>query len=47
MKVSGKKDLVAALRNAPSLRTGEHIEATGTWESNAEHGLQFRVELKL
>ena len=43
VKARGHRDLVTVLGAAPSIAAGEYIQASGTWENNREHGLQFRA----
>jgi exodeoxyribonuclease V alpha subunit len=44
----GHRDLVSVLGVAPELNPGEWVEASGRWENDPRHGLQFRAaELKL
>src|SRR5580658_2941155 len=43
VKARGHRDLVTVLGAAPSISAGEYIQASGSWENNREHGLQFRA----
>src|SRR5271163_2500785 len=43
IKARGHRELVTVLGAAPSISAGEYIQASGTWENNREHGLQFRA----
>ena len=43
IKARGHRELVTVLGAAPSIAAGEYIQASGTWENNREHGLQFRA----
>jgi exodeoxyribonuclease V alpha subunit len=43
VKARGHRELVTVLGAAPSISAGEYIQASGTWENNREHGLQFRA----
>jgi exodeoxyribonuclease V alpha subunit len=43
VKARGHRELVTVLGAAPSTAAGEYIQASGTWENNREHGLQFRA----
>ena len=43
IKARGHRDLVTVLGAAPSISAGEYIQASGSWENNREHGLQFRA----
>jgi exodeoxyribonuclease V alpha subunit len=43
VKARGHRDLVTVLGVAPSISAGEYIQASGSWENNREHGLQFRA----
>jgi exodeoxyribonuclease V alpha subunit len=45
IKARGHRELVTVLGAAPSIAAGEYIQASGTWENNREHGLQFRADL--
>ena len=45
IKARGHRELVTVLGAAPSISAGEYIQASGTWENNSEHGLQFRADL--
>jgi exodeoxyribonuclease V alpha subunit len=43
VKARGHRELVTVLGAAPSISAGEYVQASGTWENNREHGLQFRA----
>ncbi len=46
--VKGRQDLVTLVGNATSVSAGEHVEATGQWVVDREHGQQFKAdELKI
>jgi exodeoxyribonuclease V alpha subunit len=42
-KVSGQRDLVTVVGNAPNVTAGEYIEATGFWFNDKNYGLQFKA----
>lgn len=42
--VRGRRDLITVVGSLPAVTSGEHLEATGTWTVDAEHGPQFRAE---
>jgi exodeoxyribonuclease V alpha subunit len=44
VKVKGRQDLVTVVGNTTSVTAGEHLEATGQWSVDREHGQQFRAE---
>ena len=43
-KVRGQPDFVTVLGNLTSVTAGEHLEASGRWVIDREHGRQFRAE---
>jgi exodeoxyribonuclease V alpha subunit len=43
IKARGHRELVTVLGAAPAISAGEYIQASGSWENNREHGLQFRA----
>src|ERR1700720_1004438 len=43
IKARGRPVLVTVLGAAPSIAAGEYIQASGTWENQREHGMQFRA----
>lgn len=45
VKLKGRQDLVTVIGNATSVSVGEHVEASGQWVINREHGQQFKAEL--
>src|SRR5271163_1704049 len=45
IKARGHRDLVTLLGVAPSISAGEYIQASGNWENNREHGVQFQAGL--
>ena len=45
VKVRGHRELVAVIGRVPSISVGEHLQASGNWERNPQHGLQFRARL--
>jgi exodeoxyribonuclease V alpha subunit len=47
VQVKGRADLVTVVGSTTSVSAGEHLEATGQWVVDREHGQQFKaVELK-
>ena len=44
VKVQGHKDLVSVLANLTSVSAGEHLQATGRWVMDREHGRQFKAD---
>src|SRR4051812_3621652 len=47
VQVTGRRGLVTLVGSLPSIVAGEHVEATGVWVQDREHGPQFKAsELK-
>ena len=44
VKVRGQKDLVTVLGHAAAISAGEWVTASGTWQNDRTHGLQFRAQ---
>ena len=44
VQVSGRRNVVAVVGRMPSAVAGEYIEATGAWQQDREHGLQFKAD---
>jgi exodeoxyribonuclease V alpha subunit len=44
VKVKGRQDPVTVVGATPSVSAGEHVEATGQWVVDREHGQQFKAE---
>jgi exodeoxyribonuclease V alpha subunit len=44
VQVSGRRGLFTVVGNLPSAVAGEHLEGTGAWVQDREHGLQFRAD---
>ncbi|MGB5299042.1 MAG: hypothetical protein WBN48_09980, partial [Thiogranum sp.] len=42
VKVRGQRDLVTVIGSAATITPGEHVECTGTWTNDRQHGLQFK-----
>ncbi|MEI8374914.1 MAG: ATP-dependent RecD-like DNA helicase [Planctomycetota bacterium] len=42
--VKGRQDLVTVVGSATSVSAGEHLEATGKWVVDREHGQQFKAD---
>jgi ATP-dependent exoDNAse (exonuclease V) alpha subunit len=48
VQVKGRSDLVTVVGNTTSVSAGEHLQATGRWVVDREHGQQFKAdELKV
>jgi exodeoxyribonuclease V alpha subunit len=43
-KIKGQRDLVTITGNVPCISVGEQILASGSWNNNLKHGLQFKAE---
>src|SRR3974377_2451190 len=43
VKARGHKDLVALLGHAAAISAGEWVTASGVWQNDRTHGLQFRA----
>ena len=43
-KVKGQRDLITIIGNVPCISVGEQILASGSWNNNIKHGLQFKAE---
>jgi exodeoxyribonuclease V alpha subunit len=44
VKVKGRDDLAAVVGNTTSVTAGEHVEATGRWSIDSQHGQQFKAD---
>ncbi|QYE33357.1 ATP-dependent RecD-like DNA helicase (plasmid) [Polymorphobacter sp. PAMC 29334] len=44
VKARGQRDLVTMVGHAAAIGAGEHVEATGIWINDRQHGLQFKAE---
>lgn len=44
VKVKGRADLVTVVGSTTSVTAGEHLEATGSWTIDREHGQQFKAD---
>ncbi len=44
VKVKGRQDLVTVVGNTTSVTAGEHLEASGRWVVDREHGQQFKAD---
>ena len=44
VKVKGRADLVTVVGSTTSVTAGEHLEATGNWSIDREHGQQFKAD---
>jgi exodeoxyribonuclease V alpha subunit len=44
VQVKGRQDLVTVVGNTTSVSAGEHLEATGKWVVDREHGQQFKAD---
>jgi exodeoxyribonuclease V alpha subunit len=43
VKVRGHRELVTVIGSAASVQAGEFIQASGRWDNNRDHGLQFKT----
>ncbi len=44
IQVKGRHDLVTVIGSTTSVTAGEHLEATGKWVVDREHGQQFKAD---
>ncbi|MHB8969910.1 MAG: SF1B family DNA helicase RecD2 [Pirellulaceae bacterium] len=44
VQVKGRQDLVTVVGNTTSVSAGEHLEASGRWVVDREHGQQFKAD---
>jgi exodeoxyribonuclease V alpha subunit len=44
VKARGHKDLVTAIGHAAAISAGEWVTASGSWQNDRTHGLQFRAQ---
>jgi exodeoxyribonuclease V alpha subunit len=44
VQVKGRQELVTVVGSSTSVSTGEHLEATGKWVVDREHGRQFKAD---
>src|SRR6188472_86634 len=44
VKVKGRDDLVTMVGSTTSVTAGEHVEASGRWVIDREHGQQFKAD---
>jgi exodeoxyribonuclease V alpha subunit len=44
VKVKGRDELVSVVGSTTSVSAGEHVEATGRWVIDREHGQQFKAD---
>jgi exodeoxyribonuclease V alpha subunit len=44
VQVKARRDLVTVVGNTTSVTAGEHLEATGRWVVDREHGQQFKAD---
>lgn len=42
-KARGQRDLVTVLGHAATISAGEFVQASGTWQNDRTHGVQFRA----
>jgi exodeoxyribonuclease V alpha subunit len=42
--VRGHRDLVTVIGSAASIQAGDYLHASGRWDNNRDHGLQFKAE---
>ena len=44
VKVKGRGDLATVVGTTTSVTAGEHVEATGRWSIDPQHGQQFKAD---
>jgi exodeoxyribonuclease V alpha subunit len=44
VRVKGHQDLVTVIGSTTSVTAGEHVEATGRWAVDQQHGQQFKSD---
>jgi len=44
VKASGHKDLITTIGHAATISAGEWVTASGSWQNDRTHGLQFRAQ---
>ena len=44
VKARGQRDLVTTIGHAATISAGEWVTASGTWQNDRTHGLQFRAQ---
>ena len=44
VKVKGREELVTLTGSTPSVTAGEHVEASGRWTIDRQHGQQFKAD---
>ena len=44
VQVKGRSDLVTVIGSTTSVTAGEHVEATGRWVIDRQHGQQFKAD---
>ncbi len=45
VKARGKRDLVTVVGHSPFIAAGEFVTASGVWNNDRNHGLQFKAEV--
>jgi exodeoxyribonuclease V alpha subunit len=43
VKARGQRDLITVLGHAPMISAGEFVQASGAWQNDPTHGVQFRA----
>ena len=43
VKARGQRDLITVLGHAPMISAGEFVQASGSWQNDRTHGVQFRA----
>src|ERR1700682_6802226 len=43
VKARGQRDLITVLGHASMISAGEFIQASGAWQNDRTHGIQFRA----
>jgi exodeoxyribonuclease V alpha subunit len=44
VKVRGQRDLVTVVGHAAAIGAGEHVDVSGVWVNDRQHGLQFKAD---
>jgi len=45
VKVRGQRDLVTVVGHSPAIGAGEHVDVSGVWVNDRQHGLQFKADM--
>lgn len=44
VKARGHRDLITVVGSAADVRAGEHVQASGRWDTHRDHGVQFKAD---